>query len=241
MRFLHSHRRLTRCFAVIACVFVTASAVVASADTRGDLDAAKARLSDLRAELDAEQAALSELQAELNRLAGQIEVATSQVEQTRQDIAVVEADLAAAERALEASQVRLNERAADAFMNGPATQFDFLLGAGSMGELSDRVEYLGVIQESDRDVSNEFMNLQNELGFAQERLGKLLTTRQGALDQLEAARADMEQRFAEQQASLDRINDLRTEAEELVSRLEKKLDAELAAIPAIPHRGRGEW
>ena len=234
-------RHLRHFLALAISLCVVATAVVASADTREDLDAAEARLSDLRDQISSEQAALSELQGELNRLAGQIESASSKVEGTRQEIKVVEKDLADAERDFEATQDRLSERAAEAFMDGPGTQFDFLLGSGSMADLSDRIEYLGVVQKNDGDLSNEFLNLQNELGFARERLGDLLATQQGALDALEAAQADMEQRFSEQQASLDRISGLRSEAEALVERLEKKLDAELSRYPRDPNWGRREW
>ena len=40
---------------------------------------------------------------------------------------------------------RLNDRAAQAFMNGPASNVEFLLGSSSLSELSDRLEFVDVV------------------------------------------------------------------------------------------------
>ncbi len=52
-------------------------------------------------------------------------------------------------------EVRLNERAAEVFMEGPASDVGFYLGATSLSDLSDRIEFVDVVQQEDADLAQE--------------------------------------------------------------------------------------
>ena len=58
---------------------------------------------------------------------------------------------------------RLNDRAVEAFMSGPSTSLDFLLGATSITDLSDRFEYVDAVARSDADLAQEAQSAKNVL------------------------------------------------------------------------------
>ena len=58
---------------------------------------------------------------------------------------------------------QLNDRARAAFIQGPGSSWEFLLGATSLLDLSDRLEYVDAIATSDADLATEVQNTKNVL------------------------------------------------------------------------------
>jgi len=48
-------------------------------------------------------------------------------------------------------------------MDGPGNALEFLLGASSLSDLSDRVEFVDAVSQTDADLANEVQNLRNDL------------------------------------------------------------------------------
>ena len=48
-------------------------------------------------------------------------------------------------------------------MEGPASDIGFYLGATSLSDLSDRIEFVDVVQQDDADLAQEVLNVRNEL------------------------------------------------------------------------------
>ena len=57
-------------------------------------------------------------------------------------------------------------RAVAAFMGGPGQNFAFLVGSSSISDLSDRLEYMNAMAQSDADLAQTVQNTQNELNRA---------------------------------------------------------------------------
>jgi len=221
----------------LAAILSMSAVLVAHADTADDLERAERRLEELKDEIADREAAIDELQSQLNALAARIETASSEIERTRQQVADVQARVKAGERAYAVLRDRLSERAAEAFVHGPGESLGFLLGAGSMSDLSDRIEYLDAVAQSDADLANEVQNTLYELESARADLEAMLAGQRSALDGLEQDRADLEAKFAEQRDSLDEAEALRAEADALVSELDEQLQQELAPPAPPPSSG----
>ena len=212
-------------------LFVAPQALTAHADTEAELDAAEARLKNLIGTIQSEEAEAAALQTDLNRLAGEIEAAESVIENTRADIAATREEIAETQARFDSLQARLTARAEELFM-APDMGFDLILSSDSMTDLSDRMIYLDVVAQQDADLSSATQNQANVLAATKQSLGDALEAQREDLTQLNAARTAVASKFAEQQAQIDQISAMRSEAEDLIARLERKLKAE--QVPVIP-------
>lgn len=216
------------------------TAVAARADTRNDLGEARDRLRSIEGQIAQEQAELSRLQGELNELAQRIERAASAAERTRQLILATRMEIARAERELVDLQEQLDERAVQAFVEGPLGAMEVLLGATSLDDLTDRMAFLGALGEQNVDLATDVQNRVNGLEARRVNLADLEARQRDALAQLREQRADLERRFAEQQAAYDRVADLRAEATALIRDLEARLKREVALALSVSQGGSGD-
>lgn len=222
-----------------AASVVVASGLVARADTAGDLAGATARLESLRSSIAREESALATLQGQMNDLAGEIERANSEIVETQDEINSVNVELRETSARIARIRAELADRAAQVFMEGPATDLMFLLGSTSLGDLSDRSAALEALSQHDADLDTRFRVVQAELEVERLRLDELERGQREALASLREREADLRARFADQQAQLDRLDDLRREATKLVADLDEQLEVELT-IPPISSGGGGD-
>jgi murein DD-endopeptidase MepM/ murein hydrolase activator NlpD len=146
----------------------------------------------------------------------------TELNQTREELAVTQARY-------DAVAGRLNERAHDAYIEGPGSGLEFILGAKSLTDLSDRVTFLDAVQQSDADLATQVEILATQLEVEAARMEKLEFKQAAVLDDLRAKRAELQDAQDRQQEVLDRIQaDLR-KASALADKLrEKWLKAQLA-------------
>jgi murein DD-endopeptidase MepM/ murein hydrolase activator NlpD len=163
----------------------------ALADTKDELDAAKAELSDLQAEADA---ATAEWHAAVVALG-----------QTKVEIAETRSHIEGLERRLDRIERRLAERAVLAFTNGPASTIDLLLSSASFTDFSDRLEFLGSVAQDDVDLALEQQNAQEDLRRQRDELLSLSKRQAEEAGTLNAARERAEERLA---AIQDRVTEL---------------------------------
>lgn len=224
--------------ASLIMILALAGGVVAKADTRGDLEAARDRLASLRKDIGSERAALASLQEDLNALAGEIEIAESALEATRAEVAAIRRKIAQAQTKLDAARDELSAYARDAYMSGAATQVSVYLGASSMSDLSDRVQYVDMLSQHQADLGAQIQVQLGELNIQQEQLAELLARQTEQVEELQVRRDELQSKFADQQARLRRLSSLESEAKGLIDRLEKKLKQEIAAL-AVTSSGSG--
>jgi murein DD-endopeptidase MepM/ murein hydrolase activator NlpD len=228
-----SYRRRWVGVAAVSLLLLMALAPTAGAGLKQNLDEAKARLAELKRQIGAQQAVLDRLSAEAAAIAMQIDEHQVIYEQVTTQLQQTQVELEAAKRRFETVLGRLNERLREAFMQGPGSPVEFLLGATSLADLSDRLEFVDALAQSDSDLADRVQNLKNELS-AQARNQERLRARQAdILRALEGERAKLQDQFAQQKQIYDDIQSKRAEAEKLVERLGRAYRDFLASLSGV--------
>jgi murein DD-endopeptidase MepM/ murein hydrolase activator NlpD len=210
-----------------------ALAPTAGAGLKQSLDEAKARLAELKRQIGAQQAVLDRLSAEAAAIAMQIDEHQAIYERVTTQLQQTQVELEEARGRFQAVLGRLNERLREAFMQGPGSPVEFLLGATSLANLSDRMEFVDAMAQSDSDLADRVQNLKNELS-AQARNQQRLKARQAdILRALEGERAKLQAQFSQQKQIYDDIQDKRAEAEKLVERLGREYRDFLASLSGV--------
>lgn len=187
------------------------------ADTKQELDRAKAELADVQAELDRATAAWT--------------AAMTRLDQTRVNILETRTRIVGLERAMERIDARLQRRAILAFTTGPAGTIDLLLSSASFIEFSDRLEFLGSVAQGDVDLALERAVTQEELRRERDDLLVLSERQVETVGQLNAARATIDARFGDIQ---DRVSELTA-----AYRAELAAQQQLTIIGQTPQPGAG--
>lgn len=180
-----------RCFLALALAGAALGLSPALADTKQDLERAKAELADAQAELDRATAAWN--------------AAIVRLDQTKAEVLETRVRIAGIERRLERIDARLTRRAVIAFTNGPASTIDLLLSSASFTEFSDRLEFLGSVAQEDVDLSLEQQNAQEDLRREREDLLALSQRQAESASELKTAQELIDAQF---ERIADRVADL---------------------------------
>ncbi len=223
-------RRVLAVLAALALVTTLAQVAAAEPSTKQKLEAAKREFEQLRDQIAAQQQVLNRLSLEAAKLAERWEVANGRYEQIMLRLRETRLALGAAQDEYQALRGRLEERARQAFITGPGSGLEFLLGATSIADLSARVEYVDALSQEDADLATEVQNLRNTLAAKKDDQEELQARRAEAVRKVEDAQARIDAKLDEQQAVLDDLNAKKARAEDLVEDLEKKYKRELAAM-----------
>ena len=170
----------------------------------------KEDVQDARTRLDA-------LNLELDRLVEEFNQARLRLDEVQGRLAEVQdaARLAATE-ADRATQ-SLNRSAARAY-TGLGSQFTVLFDATSLGDFSDRLEFIGSIAQADADLANAAERARQEARWTADELRSVVEERRGMLEDVAAKREEIQSRVAE--------------ARELYAELDRRYHDALAAAAA---------
>jgi peptidoglycan LD-endopeptidase LytH len=219
----------------------------ARADTQSNLDRAKAKLARLESRISSERAQLARdqsrvrgVQADLNKLAVDITSAQDRYAEVESAVMAIRDQLAAAQQQYRALRDRLDQRARLAYEQGPAGDLILMLEANSLSDLSDRMQFVGQLNEHDVDLSNQVQDQADALSIKQRSLDRLLQRQTSALRMLAAKQEQLDAQFAEQRAIYDQQAQLlaqldrdASEVNSLMGRLQNRLQQEqLAAARA---------
>jgi murein DD-endopeptidase MepM/ murein hydrolase activator NlpD len=207
-----THHSFPVAFRVVA-VSAALVALVAAAATSGSA-ASKQEVQEARQErraaeerLAAAQGQLSSIQTELTAVLQRLEDATGRLEEVTANLQTTREERDAAEARFARIERRLNERAAEMFMEGPASDVGFYLGATSLSDLSDRIEYVDVVQQDDADLAQEVLNLRNELIATEDRLEALQSEARRRQAAAQALQDEVQAKLAEQEGVLADVRD----------------------------------
>jgi peptidoglycan hydrolase CwlO-like protein len=156
-----------------ALVLVLATATLGSASvqsTTQQLQSARDKLHSLQQQVDNQRSQLDALQKESDVLAGQVTEAFAKLDAIKQKFVETEHRQAQAQAQYNSIRARLDARARQAYENGPASSIDVLLGASSLADLSDRLEFMGAVSQDDADLARSAQNLSIQLQAAASRL-----------------------------------------------------------------------
>jgi murein DD-endopeptidase MepM/ murein hydrolase activator NlpD len=176
---------------------------------------------------------LRRLLLEAAEIAQRMDDAQARYEQITEELRNTTQRLREAQAEYQGLQNELESRARQAYITGPGSSLEFLLGATSLADLSARMEYVNALSETDADLATRVQNLRNDLAAQQADQQKLQAKAAEALRQVQAEKALLDAKFAEQQAVLDDLNEKEARAEELVQDLERQYRRELAALTGL--------
>jgi peptidoglycan hydrolase CwlO-like protein len=200
--------------------------------TTSDLQAARSKLAQLQNQVDSQRSQLDTLQKEADVLSGQVTEAFAQLDAIKQKVVETRQRQEAAQRQFDGISSRLDARARQAYENGPADGIEFILGSSSLSDLTDRMEFMGAVTQTDADLANTAQNLSNQLAAAAARYEKLQKQQQTKADAYQVKYDALKAKQAEQQALYDKLSAERQQAESLVSHLASRRQAELKAQAA---------
>lgn len=226
-------RRAPALLAALALVSALGQVASAEPGTREKLEAAEHELERLEDRIVDQKAVLGRLSEEIAVAYGRWEVANARYEQITEELANTRRQLRDAQEEYQALQGTLEERAREAYIVGPGSELEFLLGASTIADLSARMEYVNALNEEDADLATEVQNLRNMLAAEKADQEALQARRERALEDVETQLAVLDGKLDEQQAILEDLNAAKERARQLVKRLDKKLKRELAALLGI--------
>lgn len=198
--------RVVAVAAALAALTLVA-ATSGSASPKDELQDARQARRDAEASLSSAQTQLGSIQVRLDEALQRLEDATGRLEEVTANLQATREERDRAEARFARIQDRLNERAAEVFMEGPASDIGFYLGATSLSDLSDRIEFVDVVQQEDADLAQEVLNLRNELVATEERLEELQSEARRRQADARALRDEVEAALEEQQAVLATVQD----------------------------------
>ena len=226
-------RRALAVVAALALLTSVAQVALAEPTTKQQLDNAKAEFEQLKGEIESQQRVVSTLLLEAQRIAERKEAAYGEWQQITADLQDTRAALTDAQVEYQGLRDDLEHRARDAYISGPASGLEFLLGASSIADLSARMEYVNALSQEDADLATQVQNVRNTLAARKDEQQQLQERAARALQKVQAAEAALKAKLAEQQAALDDLNAKMARAEELVKKLEKQYQQELAALTGL--------
>jgi murein DD-endopeptidase MepM/ murein hydrolase activator NlpD len=147
----------------VLLVLVSVASIAGAAPSKRDVERAKEKIRRLEGQLTAIQEELASTQLRLNAAADKVERHEIALEEVQVDLARTRGALERARARYERIVDRLNERAVEAYMQGPASSIDFLLGSQSVADLTDRLAYVDALAKADADLAVRVANLKNRL------------------------------------------------------------------------------
>jgi cell wall-associated NlpC family hydrolase len=161
-------------------------------------------------EVESAKEKLARLEHEFEALAEQYNDAKYRLSLTEQQLAQAESQRRKAEARAQAAEERLAERAVQAYV-GTGSQVDGLLGADSIAEFSDRLEFMGAVAESDAGIGLEARNARQEADWAAERYGEVMTEREKQVEAIESQLGRLDSMIAEQGELYEQLHQDRQE------------------------------
>ena len=229
---------VTALFVLVPIVATGAGA----APSRRDVQDAKDRLERIEAELADVRAELASTQDDLQRQGAEVEQNEVALERVQVELARTRAELDRQRAAYEAVTERLDQRAVEAYIQGPASGIDFVLGAESVAELTDRLAYADALAQSDAELATEVANVRNRLIVTQDRLESQRDERARALARSRDDEQAILETFQHVQELLDREQDLYVDARASFrhqrAALQRWLEEQRAEAPTS---GGGTW
>jgi peptidoglycan DL-endopeptidase CwlO len=148
----------------------------------------------------------------LARLEHEFEVLAEQYNDAKYRLSLIERKLSearsqreAADRKARTAEDRLAERAVQAYL-GTGSQVDGLLGAESIAEFSDRLEFMGAVAEGDAEIARQASNARQEADWAADRFADTLVERKRQVASIEGQLDRLDSMIDEQAALYEQLN-----------------------------------
>src|SRR5438876_5178992 len=176
------------------------------ADTQGKLNAAEARVRSLIGRIAKEERTVRALEAQAAVLAQAVDRVQTEMTLTQGRIVDLQSQIRVATNSMIATQDTLNRRAWVAYENGPGSNLEFILGSTSLSDLTDRLEIVNHVAQSDTDLILQIQEQQNKLQAKQAELEALESDLRSTQTELTKQENDLTASLTTEQGMLDQLN-----------------------------------
>ena len=150
------------------------------------------------------RAKLTELDDHLSLLTEQYDQARIALQQVEGGLRVARQTATRAQSVAAAARTELAARAVAAY-EGAGSQIDVLLGATTLTDFSDRLQFLDTLAASDADVATRAEVTKEQAQRASDLLGRAVQQRSDDLQSLAAAKSEIQSGITAQQALIDEL------------------------------------
>ena len=227
-RFPASLRFVAVTFALVATASLATTAA-ADPPSAQEVENAKDRVAQLAREAHAAQRQLDAISLRANQVAAELDREQGRLEKLTSELLQTQMSLSQARERYDAIVSLLNERARTLFMQGPGSELEFLLGASSFTDLTDRLEYVNVVATNDADLATEVQNTKNVLSAKERNLESLQSAQQVVVGRIKEKRQEVTELLQQATVKFNEIAAKKAEAQELAKKLSKKRQAWLNA------------
>lgn len=228
----------SRFLAITICLAaVVALSGGAGATTKQDVANAEAKVKGYLASVQTARDQLAALQQDLAAKTDQVDRAEGKLEQVTSELLQTRRQAEEAKLQYQQTVDQLNQRAVEAFIGGPGQNFEFVVGSTSLSDLSDRLEYVDAVAQSDADLATTVQNTRNQLAYQTSQLESLQASQKELVAQTRAARAEILANFKQQGALVAQIQRDLADAERYKKKVSKQYQEALRVAAAQGYGG----
>ena len=220
--------------AMLLVASLAVSSLAGAAPSQDEVDTAYDRAKELVEEVNAARRALTGIDARVQEIAARVEQQTAEVERVTNELTQTRDRIDLLEARFDTVSARLEERAVEAFIDGPGSTISMLLGSESMGELSDRLEFVDTIAQEDADLATQVVNARTELEFAAADLADLRAQERAALTEVRADQDELIGQLERQRSLVAEIQRKEAAAQRYAEQLDDERSDYLDSLAAPP-------
>lgn len=196
------------------------------------LDQTKSQISDIEKKQNSLQQEIDSLDSELVALLLDIEVLKDEITQKEADIDQATADLAEAEETAEKQYESMKKRIRFMYERGDNALIESLLGAGSMADFLNRVEYFNQIYDYDRTMLNEYQDTITQVAELKETLEQEQQDMLALKENQEHQSEELQNMLTKKRATMDDFDTKLAQAEALAAQYKQTIQEQNDIIVA---------
>jgi peptidoglycan hydrolase CwlO-like protein len=217
-------RRVGAGLVVLALIAIMSGS--AGADTQTKLNRAEQKLSKLEALIRTQQKRADAVKVNLVTLQHKVDVAQAAFDDVDVQLIDLREQLSLTQADYERLQGQVDDIARQAYMNGPGANLEMLLGASSMGDLNDRMEYMSSVSLENATLADQAQDAAAQLGDRRQNLDHLLARQAELLGGLNSTRSSLSLTLDAEQKAIDELNETREQIVSIIGHLSAKLQAD---------------
>ena len=196
------------------------------------LDQTKSQISDIEKKQNSLQQEIDSLDSELVALLLDIEVLKDEIAQKEADIDQATADLAVAEETAQKQYESMKKRIRFMYERGDNALIESLLGAGSMADFLNRVEYFNQIYDYDRTMLNEYQDTITQVAELKETLEQEQQDMLALKENQEHQSEELQNMLTKKRATMDDFDTKLAKAEALAAQYKETIQKQNEIIVA---------
>ena len=196
------------------------------------LNQTNSKISDIEKQQDSLQQEIDSLDSELVALLLDIEVLKDEITQKEADIDQATVDLAEAEATADRQYESMKKRIRFMYERGDNALIESLLGAGSMADFLNRVEYFNQIYDYDRNMLNEYQDTITQVASLKETLEQEQKDMVELKENQEHQSEELQAMLTRKRATMDDFDAKLAKAEALAAQYKATIQEQNAIIVA---------